>query len=1234
MPDQATEGFDEAINEFSTLTASVLESFKDPLLKRIFRSYGWTGKRFQVVDKLFEREKLLQAVSNLYLKYEYQNGASMDNVLENEEINQIEKLAAFAPDMVVDRLRSSPHLLEDSLQAHTFPVKGACMLIDISGFSKYSASMCSRGAAGLDELRKTTSGMLGKLVKAVYEHEGDGKIAVHLTNLIWFSDLWVFFVYDLCVVIAFAGDALICVFQDYMDIFADDEVFEDNLKAIDSCFRALHCADLLRELKVFDLSTHIGISKGEMTLAFLGGHNGSWTYLINGPCITQLSSCIDDASPLHVVATKEVYHHLDTLVSLERTSFGKRYPRVDMTSIGSNGNYHFESIAGSNTLDTQLNTAGRIAFISKLSQTKMRNEPIESPSHSRKIIRTPTGKVIVQKTPGMPPRLSLDGGGLGRLGRKVSMRIAGTVYQSGDFKQNSMDSGDNDRQGATSLNLTEPLSTFVPKPVLVALRAESNHQIGELRTVTTLFLSVDSYDPIANRDPASLQSFFLIAQQVLQVTGGFMRQFLIDDKGCVLILMWGVPLYTYANNCSRAIFSAYNICTRSLREAGHRCSVGITTGNVFCGTIGAAERSDYVGIGNEVNLAARFMAKAKGHILVDRATFDNLNEDNRHLLEQQEEALVLKGMPEPIRPYRYVAEQAPILTLTDSKAMTQNKLLKRKIMQELEKRLDILGDSLTASMTVPKDLRPSLVRTSATRSAHKKSGFGRMSNAHFTIVAGPAGSGKKTAADYFLISARERGLQTIQIVPKSQHRSIPYGVMRDLFIELVGEHKLKEPAAQRRFIDSLLDEAFPDEPENKALAKITMQSVLGINDFSNTNVSARSHRDQTTSPDLRVSVYGAFDDLDDFDDNFSPLQKAGSSIRESGDLSFYRVLSVLLRGTPTAIVIEDAQYCDELSWNELFLFLTGFELDVCVLLTIKSKPSSGSHKRGISSELVSRSSDLQSPRFNMHHLHNSHSSDNHVVSMPAISASEEHSPLLPNPSSSSGLSTLGLERAGLAEYATGMFPLIFNHPNCRLLEMKGLSEEEVKALLLQTLKIDSISPDFLRLVMDVSSGNTYWVKNIANLMKELDPHEIAEKMANSAAQGALKSLIVCRLDLLDPDARIIAKYASVVGFEFTGKMLDAVVPGRAPSSITIVPQLSRGNSSHERRAETRRTLSSIFEELEKDGFVYCVVEGPEPIYAFQNELLQKTLYEMILPRYLFLKCLFSSCSAVMIDVPQ
>lgn len=75
--------------------------------------------------------------------------------------------------------------------------------------------------------------------------------------------------------------------------------------------------------------------------------------------------------------------------------------------------------------------------------------------------------------------------------------------------------------------------------------------------------------------------------------------------------MWGVHSFTHANNCSRGLTCAVLMSLR-VRTVGHACSIGLTTGIVYCGAVGSFNRQDYVGIGDTVNLAARLMAKAGG----------------------------------------------------------------------------------------------------------------------------------------------------------------------------------------------------------------------------------------------------------------------------------------------------------------------------------------------------------------------------------------------------------------------------------------------------------------------------------------------------------------------------------------------------------------------------------------------------------------------------------------------
>jgi hypothetical protein len=78
--------------------------------------------------------------------------------------------------------------------------------------------------------------------------------------------------------------------------------------------------------------------------------------------------------------------------------------------------------------------------------------------------------------------------------------------------------------------LLEAAEYFIPLPALRAIYSGSLRSIAELRQVTSLFLHLDSYVTVGDQDPISLQPFFYLLQQILSETGGFLRQFLVDDK--------------------------------------------------------------------------------------------------------------------------------------------------------------------------------------------------------------------------------------------------------------------------------------------------------------------------------------------------------------------------------------------------------------------------------------------------------------------------------------------------------------------------------------------------------------------------------------------------------------------------------------------------------------------------------------------------------------------------------
>jgi adenylate cyclase len=84
--------------------------------------------------------------------------------------------------------------------------------------------------------------------------------------------------------------------------------------------------------------------------------------------------------------------------------------------------------------------------------------------------------------------------------------------------------------------------------------------------------------------------------------------------------------------------------------------VGVASGFVTAGVIGAASRLEYTAVGPAVNLASRLCSEAAhGEILIDGRTLDLLDEEGKRLYQLQPgEALTLKGFVMPVQSYTMV----------------------------------------------------------------------------------------------------------------------------------------------------------------------------------------------------------------------------------------------------------------------------------------------------------------------------------------------------------------------------------------------------------------------------------------------------------------------------------------------------------------------------------------------------------------------------------------------------
>lgn len=214
------------------------------------------------------------------------------------------------------------------------------------------------------------------------------------------------------------------------------------------------------------------------------------------------------------------------------------------------------------------------------------------------------------------------------LGRKISKPIkaideAAHVVESGSLENVPVLQGSNIRElndasvafnnMVTGLNerklIRETLGRFVPEKVASSLLAGGG-QIEPLQTnATILFCDIESFTQLTESlGPVKivevLNTFFSAMVEILERHDGVVTQF----QGDAILATFNVPI-SNSNHAANAINAAQDMLSKvaSTRFADEELNIriGINTGPIVAGAIGAEGRLSYTVHGDAVNLAAR-----------------------------------------------------------------------------------------------------------------------------------------------------------------------------------------------------------------------------------------------------------------------------------------------------------------------------------------------------------------------------------------------------------------------------------------------------------------------------------------------------------------------------------------------------------------------------------------------------------------------------------------------------
>jgi class 3 adenylate cyclase len=164
------------------------------------------------------------------------------------------------------------------------------------------------------------------------------------------------------------------------------------------------------------------------------------------------------------------------------------------------------------------------------------------------------------------------------------------------------------------------LRMYIPSAVFKQIEGGTLTYVNEMRNIATIFISGSGVDVSTDEGSKVAQDLMSGVQLCCYAHEGTLNKYLVDDKGMLFLLVYGLPPMVHTDDPSRAVLACLDII-EVFRRLGLVGRCGVTTGRNYCGVVGSAKRMEYTVLGDTVNLAARLMANASPlSILVDEAT--------------------------------------------------------------------------------------------------------------------------------------------------------------------------------------------------------------------------------------------------------------------------------------------------------------------------------------------------------------------------------------------------------------------------------------------------------------------------------------------------------------------------------------------------------------------------------------------------------------------------------------
>eukprot|EP01063_Lacrimia_lanifica_P037841 TRINITY_DN7904_c0_g4_i1.p1 TRINITY_DN7904_c0_g4~~TRINITY_DN7904_c0_g4_i1.p1 ORF type:complete len:2082 (+),score=735.78 TRINITY_DN7904_c0_g4_i1:266-6247(+) len=508
---------------------------------------------------------------------------------DNVDIVASEALMSCFPRLLMHRLLASAEVAQSTTQ-----VEAIILFIDVTGFTKIANVMQEQSAEGVDDLSRHLNGYFDLLVNIMHQHGGD--------------------------ILEFSGDAILGGW--FFDL-------ESSLLAALKCAQELaNCRDPFAFTKdgvEYAMRVHIGAAVGPVMSHFVGGAGpveyGLWHHLLTGACVEEAcyasglatagevalsegfmaaaSLCRNvkiDAAPCKNDAAYVLMKHA-SLPPEEKLKYQRKLSTHYLEAIRSTGTPQMMSVSDLN-----------------LTAEEARGSPCPG--------STASGPSQLSSGPPICPVLDTVDVGDPEEPAGVTLLCGTGVRDRDEAEAFAMALPDSVKAG-DALDYVKPrMAMFACNTLLHSLAAP---QSNELRTISTVFLRL-VYSLPGSGKMASLGRRFHQAvrsvQNLVARWGGVVNKILMDDKGIIMLCLFGVPRHTHENDTDRSVHFAM-AAEKKLRHVIGRVAIGVTRARVFTGLFGNHKRREHTALGQGVNNAARLMQEAHNQLKASQSKGDD-----------------------------------------------------------------------------------------------------------------------------------------------------------------------------------------------------------------------------------------------------------------------------------------------------------------------------------------------------------------------------------------------------------------------------------------------------------------------------------------------------------------------------------------------------------------------------------------------------------------------------------